>query len=151
MLLKLLADERELVSESRGHTPSWLLGGRVSIIRGVSTTVWPVRHISDLYSPPGTGRLVQRTSEAVEDVSEGASGWGPPGSQNPDTPDKDAAGYEEEGGDSKALKLTLMEEVLLLGLKDREVCPPCAGQMVVCTLCSHRATPPSGMTASRQG
>ena len=93
---------------------------------------------------------MQRTSEVVEDVSEGASGWGPPGSQNPDTPDKDAAGYEEEGGDSKALKLTLMEEVLLLGLKDREVCPR-TSHMVVCTLCSHRATPPSGMTASHQG
>ena len=65
---------------------------------------------------------MQRTSEAVEEVSEGASGWGPPGSQNPDAPDKDATGYDEEGGDSKALKLTLMEEVLLLGLKDREVC-----------------------------
>lgn len=80
------------------------------------------RRISDLHYSLPTGRQVQRTSEAVEDVSE-ASGWGPPGSQNPDTPDKDAAGYEEEGGDSKALKLTLMEEVLLLGLKDREVCP----------------------------
>ena len=36
-----------------------------------------------------------------------------------DIPDKD---YEDDGGDSKSLRLTLMEEVLLLGLKDREVC-----------------------------
>lgn len=64
---------------------------------------------------------MQRTSEPVEEVSEGASGWGPPGGKNPDAPDKDAGGYDEEGGDSKAMKLTLMEEVLLLGLKDREV------------------------------
>ena len=35
-----------------------------------------------------------------------------------DVPDKD---YEDDGGDSKSLRLTLMEEVLLLGLKDREV------------------------------
>ena len=35
-----------------------------------------------------------------------------------DVPDKD---YDDDGGDSKSLRLTLMEEVLLLGLKDREV------------------------------
>ena len=70
-----------------------------------------------------TVRQVQRaTEEGEEEVGEGASGWGPPGGgKNPDAPDKDAAGYDEEGGDSKAMKLTLMEEVLLLGLKDREV------------------------------
>lgn len=68
-----------------------------------------------------TGRQVQRSSEPVEEVSEGATGWGPPGGKDPDAPDKDAAGYDEEVGDSKAMKLTLMEEVLLLGLKDREV------------------------------
>ena len=57
--------------------------------------------------------------------SEGASGWGPPGAEggaDRDVPDKDSAGYEDDGGDSKAVRLTLMEEVLLLGLKDREVC-----------------------------
>ena len=66
---------------------------------------------------------MQRTTEPVDpdDVSEGASGWGPPGAKNADAPDKDSGGYDEEGGDSKAVKLTLMEEVLLLGLKDREV------------------------------
>lgn len=57
----------------------------------------------------------------MEVESEGASGWGLPGTKDPDAPDKDAAGYDEEGGDSKAMKLTLMEEVLLMGLKDREV------------------------------
>lgn len=30
-------------------------------------------------------------------------------------------GYEDDGGDSKTARLTLMEEILLLGLKDREV------------------------------
>jgi hypothetical protein len=68
----------------------------------------------------------------VEETSEGATGWGPPGGKDPDAPDKDAAGYDEEGGDSKAMKLTLMEEVLLLGLKDREVsgvgCVECVWQ-----------------------
>lgn len=37
--------------------------------------------------------------------------------------DQEAAnnGYEDDGGDSKSTRLTLMEEILLLGLKDREV------------------------------
>ena len=30
-------------------------------------------------------------------------------------------GYDDDGGDSKSARLTLMEEILLLGLKDREV------------------------------
>jgi len=30
-------------------------------------------------------------------------------------------GYDDDGGDSKSTRLTLMEEILLLGLKDREV------------------------------
>ena len=65
----------------------------------------------------------QRPTETGEEAGEGASGWGAPGggTRDPDAPDKEAAGYDEEGGDSKAMKLTLMEEVLLLGLKDREV------------------------------
>lgn len=57
--------------------------------------------------------------------SDGASGWGPTGAEggaDHDIPDKDSAGYEDDGGDSKSVRLTLMEEVLLLGLKDREVC-----------------------------
>ena len=37
-----------------------------------------------------------------------------------DRPDKDE-GYEQGTEDSKAMRLTLMEEVLLLGIKDREV------------------------------
>lgn len=69
------------------------------------------------------GRQVQRTAEPVEEVSEGATGWGAPGGNNPDAPEKDSGDYDEEGGDGKAMKLTLMEEVLLLGLKDREVSP----------------------------
>ena len=71
-------------------------------------------------SPISTGRQVQRVTETTEEQSEGASGWGDAG-VDPDLPDKESAGYEDEGGDSKAMRLTLMEEVLLLGLKDREV------------------------------
>ena len=51
-------------------------------------------------------------AECVCDPTTGAEG-------GMDIPDKD---YEDDGGDSKSLRLTLMEEVLLLGLKDREVC-----------------------------
>ena len=65
------------------------------------------------------GRHVHVT-EATEERSEGATGWRD-GGPDPDLPDKESSGYEEEGGDSKAMRLTLMEEVLLLGLKDREV------------------------------
>lgn len=44
----------------------------------------------------------------------------------PDFDDKDDQeiannGYDDDGGDSKSARLTLMEEILLLGLKDREV------------------------------
>ena len=38
-----------------------------------------------------------------------------------DVPDKESTGYDDEQEDSKSMRLTLMEEVLLLGLKDREV------------------------------
>ena len=67
------------------------------------------------------GCHVQHVTEATEERSEGATGWGDGGPADPDLPDKESAGYEDEGGDSKAMRLTLMEEVLLLGLKDREV------------------------------
>lgn len=48
---------------------------------------------------------------------------------NPNKPDfddkedqeADNNGYDDDGGDSKSARLTLMEEILLLGLKDREV------------------------------
>lgn len=49
-----------------------------------------------------------------------ASGWGSKVGKDPDCPDNDD-GYEH-GEDSKAVRLSLMEEVLLLGIKDREVC-----------------------------
>ena len=51
-----------------------------------------------------------------------ASGWGPPGAEkNPDLPDQEDDGYDDKNEDSKSMRLTLMEEVLLLGIKDREV------------------------------
>lgn len=52
----------------------------------------------------------------------GAEGWGPPGTEkNPDIPDQEDDGYDDKREDSKSMRLTLMEEVLLLGIKDREV------------------------------
>ena len=48
-------------------------------------------------------------------VGEGAVGI------DPDDVKRDLEKYDEDMGDSKGPKLTLMEEVLLLGLKDREV------------------------------
>ena len=54
-----------------------------------------------------------------------------------DIPDKD---YEDDGGDSKSLRLTLMEEVLLLGLKDREVCG--LGCRLIPVSCWHSETYP---------
>jgi len=67
-----------------------------------------------------TGGLVQRNKPSSDGGAE-ASGWGPPRSEKDlDLPDQESAGYDEDAEDSKALRLTLMEEVLLLGLKDRE-------------------------------
>lgn len=63
--------------------------------------------------------LVQRRNVA-RDTADGAQ-------QNAaDVDDKRSADHEEdqEDGDSKETRLTLMEEVLLLGLKDREVISP---------------------------
>lgn len=57
-----------------------------------------------------SGQLVQRSVASSD--------------KNPDAnPDEERAeGYEsDEAGDKKEVRLTLMEEVLLLGLKDREV------------------------------
>ena len=47
----------------------------------------------------------------------------PSKSDRDDKEDQEAInnGYEDDGGDSKSARLTLMEEILLLGLKDREV------------------------------
>ncbi len=65
---------------------------------------------------------MQRHTLSTTHHSEGATAWGPPASEaDLDLPDKEEAGYDEASGDSKAVKLTLMEEVLLMGLKDREV------------------------------
>ena len=64
------------------------------------------------------GGLVQRKTAASDG---GATALDPPGAEGGlDRPDTDGAAYDD-GGDSKAMRLTLMEEVLLLGLKDREV------------------------------
>lgn len=73
-----------------------------------------------------TGGLVNRggtssgTTGASGEGDSEASGWGSGGEKDPDCPERDD-GYEL-GEDSKAVRLSLMEEVLLLGIKDREVC-----------------------------
>lgn len=56
------------------------------------------------------------------DTESEASGWGhsPVSDKDLDRPDQDE-GYDDKAEDSKAMRLTLMEEVLLLGIKDREV------------------------------
>lgn len=63
------------------------------------------------------------TGGATGESENEASGWGssPPASDRDlDRPDQDE-GYDDKAEDSKAMRLTLMEEVLLLGIKDREV------------------------------
>uniref|UniRef100_A0A8C5U2Q0 Uncharacterized protein n=1 Tax=Malurus cyaneus samueli TaxID=2593467 RepID=A0A8C5U2Q0_9PASS len=64
--------------------------------------------------------LVQRRTEASRSAAadkEREAGGGPEDEGRRDEPGDD------EKGDSKETRLTLMEEVLLLGLKDREVRP----------------------------
>ncbi|KAL2299219.1 hypothetical protein Nmel_002949, partial [Mimus melanotis] len=63
--------------------------------------------------------LVQRRTEASRNAAaaEREAGGGPEDEGRRDEPGDD------EKGDSKETRLTLMEEVLLLGLKDREVRP----------------------------
>lgn len=65
--------------------------------------------------------LVQRRTEASRSAAaadkERGAGGGPE-----DEGRRDESG-DDEKGDSKETRLTLMEEVLLLGLKDREVRP----------------------------
>ena len=77
------------------------------------------------------GGLVQRANPASggSGSSRGASAYDGPslgeGGGSATAPDSDLPRQqdydEEETGDSKSMRMTLMEEVLLLGLKDREV------------------------------
>jgi Golgi phosphoprotein 3 len=78
--------------------------------------------------------LVQRRNVARE-TGEGVS------KESLDSDDKKATERDEdlEDGDSKETRLTLMEEVLLLGLKDKEVgffMPLCKYKMKLCILLS---------------
>ncbi|XP_005093654.1 Golgi phosphoprotein 3 [Aplysia californica] len=59
---------------------------------------------------PRSGGLIQRRTTAVSNNAEGAA----------DEKEEKLNGEPEEDLDSKETRLTLMEEVLLLGLKDRE-------------------------------
>lgn len=66
-----------------------------------------------------TSGLVQRRSEAIRSAADKDR-------DSAEEEDEARRGEEEDDdddkGDSKETRLTLMEEVLLLGLKDREVC-----------------------------
>ena len=65
---------------------------------------------------------MQRKPATSSAGASGGAAYDPPGAEGGlDRPDTEGAGYDDDGGDSKAMRLTLMEEVLLLGLKDREV------------------------------
>ena len=76
--------------------------------------------LGELVRRGGRGTSGGSGESGAADQSE-ASGWGSPVSDRDlDRPDQDE-GYEDKAEDSKALRLTLMEEVLLLGIKDREV------------------------------
>ena len=58
-----------------------------------------------------TGQLVQRSTASSGILPE----------DNPDIEGNEGYESDEETGDRKETRLTLMEEVLLLGLKDKEV------------------------------
>lgn len=61
--------------------------------------------------------LVQRRTEALRNTADKDRLSG----QEDDEPRRGDEQDDDESGDSKETRLTLMEEVLLLGLKDREV------------------------------
>ncbi|KAK2117697.1 Golgi phosphoprotein 3, partial [Saguinus oedipus] len=67
--------------------------------------------------------LVQRRTEASRNAAdkERAAGGGAAGSGEDDAQSRRDEQDDDDKGDSKETRLTLMEEVLLLGLKDREV------------------------------
>ena len=60
--------------------------------------------------------LVKRRNIASKEYVEGSCN-----SRENDHDDTKVEGNEDDDGDSKDTRLTLMEEVLLLGLKDKEV------------------------------
>lgn len=62
--------------------------------------------------------LVQRRTEASRSA---ADKHRPPCQEAQDEPRRGEELEDDDTGDSKETRLTLMEEVLLLGLKDREV------------------------------
>lgn len=62
--------------------------------------------------------LVQRRTEASRSAAEKDR---TPGQEDHDEPRRGDELEDDDTGDSKETRLTLMEEVLLLGLKDREV------------------------------
>ena len=59
--------------------------------------------------------VVQRRKTQARENAEGGN------SEPDDVGSRDLDGYDDDDGDSKETRLTLMEEILLLGLKDREV------------------------------
>lgn len=61
--------------------------------------------------------LVQRRTEASRNAADKER----PSGEEDDEPRRGEEREDDDAGDSKETRLTLMEEVLLLGLKDREV------------------------------
>ena len=86
---------------------------------------------------------VSQSPNPPQSSGDGATPYNPPGAEGGlDVPEN----YEDDGGDSKAMRLTLMEEVLLLGLKDREVCEPFMNLFLVVCLISCSPWHQFGMT-----
>lgn len=91
-----------------------------------------------------TNGLVQRRA-----ASSAASGSATRTNDN-ESNDADEMNHNGDFDSSKETRFTLMEEVLLLGLKDKEVgvinVVRCSDVLIV--FVHHRVTPPSGTTAS---
>lgn len=69
-----------------------------------------------------TDGLVRRVrTRDTADANGGANGGGSGGGDDNDNVARDQDEQELDDNDSKETRLTLMEEVLLLGLKDKEV------------------------------
>lgn len=74
--------------------------------------------------PADMNPLTQRSSGLVQrrtEASRNAADKERPSGQEDDEPRRGEELNDDDTGDSKETRLTLMEEVLLLGLKDREV------------------------------
>ncbi|XP_041335064.1 uncharacterized protein LOC121359864 [Pyrgilauda ruficollis] len=107
-----------------GRRQEWLPSLLLSPSRSVAKFLSPWRAF-DLPPPPAMTSLTQRSSGLVQRRTEAsrnaaAAKERETGGGSEDEGRRDEPG-DDEKGDSKETRLTLMEEVLLLGLKDREL------------------------------